>query len=439
MIRSAVLHVRDPLYLNAYALMASNLLSSALGVVYWALAARSYSVDSVGIGAATISLVVFLSGIAQLNLRTALVRLVPEAGSRTPALVGAAYLASSGMSVVAAVVTFVGASIVGIEPFAGLARDVSVAVPSVVLLAGAIAAWSVFNIQDGLLAGLRRTLWVPVENVLYGVAKTVLLVVLAAGLPVLGIAVSWFVPVVAAVAVVTVIVAIRWIPQHVRAAPHGPPSEARLVDERGRLLRYVASDYAAALFALATSSLLPVLVAATRGPAEGAFFYLAWIIAVSLDLLPANTAASLTVETASGQAELATETRRALMHMARSAVPFALVVAIVAPLLLQVFGATYAERSTDLLRLLALGVIPYVAISAALAVARVRGRSRELLAIQASLAVLTLGGSALLVGPLGLAGVGVAVLVARLLVAGVLVVARIRPLLSAHGGLSQAA
>lgn len=430
MVRSAAVHVRDPLYLNAYALMASNLLSSAIGFVYWALAARLYPIEYVGLGAAMISLVVFLSGIAQLNLRTALVRLVPEAGPVTPRLVRSAYLVSATASFVAGATVFTVLAALGIEPVASLLGDRGASVPAVMLLSGAVVVWSLFNIQDGLLAGLRRTIWVPVENVLYSLGKIVLLVAFAAGLPVAGIALSWFMPVVVAVAIVTAVVALRWIPEHARTVPAERSSPTRLLGERGRLFRYVASDYGASLFTLAASALLPVLIAATRGPVEGAYFYLAWIVSVTLDLLPANTSASLTVETASGQADLATETRRALIHMLRLVVPLAVLVAVLAPWLLQVFGPAYAAEGTDLLRLLALGVIPYIAVSTGLAVARIRGRSRELLAVQATLALLVLGGSAALVGPFGLAGVGVAVLGARLLVGAVLVVARLGPLLA---------
>ena len=54
-VRAAVDHVRTPLYLNAYAMIASNLLNSVLGLVYWGLAARLYSIESLGISSAVIS------------------------------------------------------------------------------------------------------------------------------------------------------------------------------------------------------------------------------------------------------------------------------------------------------------------------------------------------------------------------------------------------
>ena len=79
------------IYLNAYALIVSNLLTSALGIVYWGLAARLYPCRIVGLSAALTSLLLFVSGVTQLNLRVVLIRLVPEAGGGTRRLVGRAY------------------------------------------------------------------------------------------------------------------------------------------------------------------------------------------------------------------------------------------------------------------------------------------------------------------------------------------------------------
>lgn len=429
-LRGAVGHLRDPLYLNAYALMGSNLASSAIGFVYWALAARLYPVEVVGVSSAVISLIAFLSGLAQLNLRAALLRLVPEAGADSPRLVRDAYLASGAVSVVVGAGTVAALGLLGAEPIRSLQGEPGVSLLAVLLLSAATVVWSLFNLQDGVLAGTRRTIWVPVENVLYGLVKLVALIVLLGALPLYGILVSWFVPVVAAVVIVSAVLALRWLPAHVRDSDAGTRPATALVGQRGRLLRYLASDYAASLFALAISALLPVLIAALRGPVEGAYFYLVWIVAVSLDLLPINLSASMTVETSSGRADLASETRRVLLHIARLVAPLAFLVAVFAPWILQVFGPEYSARGTDLLRLLAVGVIPFGVIAASLAVARVRGRSRELVLIQGSLATLTLGGSAFLLGPLGITGVGVALLAARLVVAAALLLFRLRPLLA---------
>ena len=62
------------------------------------------------------------------------------------------------------------------------------------LLIGGTVCWSIFNLQDGVLAGLRRTGWVPIENGIYAVVKILVLLVGVLILPSMGIVVSWIVP-----------------------------------------------------------------------------------------------------------------------------------------------------------------------------------------------------------------------------------------------------
>ena len=84
--------MRTPVYRNAYALMVSNGLTSGLGLVYWSICARAYPTEVMGASSAAISMMLFLSGAAQLNLRPALLRLLPESGERASWLVRRAYV-----------------------------------------------------------------------------------------------------------------------------------------------------------------------------------------------------------------------------------------------------------------------------------------------------------------------------------------------------------
>src|SRR5437763_3584415 len=90
-----VAHLRMPLYRNGYALMLSTGAVSALGMAYWVLAAHHYSAEAVGLNAAAISAMTFVSGIAQFNMGGALLRFVPGAGRATKRLVCSAYLATT--------------------------------------------------------------------------------------------------------------------------------------------------------------------------------------------------------------------------------------------------------------------------------------------------------------------------------------------------------
>ena len=97
-------HLQIPLFRNSYALVLNTATTSALGVLYWAVAARLYSAEDVGINAAMISAMVFLAKIAQLNLVNALNRFVPAAGRDTGRLITWSYLIAVPLAVVVGLV-----------------------------------------------------------------------------------------------------------------------------------------------------------------------------------------------------------------------------------------------------------------------------------------------------------------------------------------------
>ena len=69
-------HLRVPLFRDGYALVANEGLTAALGLVYWLIAAREYAPSVVGTNTAAISAMMFIAGVAQLNLMSALLRFV---------------------------------------------------------------------------------------------------------------------------------------------------------------------------------------------------------------------------------------------------------------------------------------------------------------------------------------------------------------------------
>ncbi len=412
-------HIRTPLYFNSYALMLSHALTSGLGVIYWAVAARLYRPDEVGTDAALISVILFVTGISQLNLRVALTRLVPESGSKARSLVVSAYAVSGLVTVIVSLgfVVLFGATII---PGFSLLDDAPVAT---VFVLGSIA-WTVFNLQDGVFSGLRRAGWIPLENGLYGLAKMVLLIVLALLAVRNGVLYAFFLPMAIAVVVVNVLLFRRLLPQHELAA-----GGQTLSMNLGRLVRFVSGDYVASLFTLAYVTLLPILVLVRLGPEAGAHFYIVWVIVSSLVLVPQSVAVSMTVETVTAAGDTMQQARHALKHMMRITFPLVIAVALAAPFVLAVFGEDYAKEGTDSLRLFALGVIPSAITALAMAHARVTGRSGDLIIIQAVLAALIFGITYPLLESLGITGVAIGWLAGQTVVAAVLLATRLRPVL----------
>ena len=394
----------NPLFRNAYALMINGGLTGALGLGYWFLAARVYDPAEVGRQSAQNQAMMFLGGLTALNF--ILMRFIPEMGPRTRALALRTYLAG----VLAAATLAVGFLLTlrwwG-PSFSHLATP-----GHALFFVLAVVSWSLFTAQDGLLTGLRRATWVLGKNTLFACLKVVLLVALAGALPGDGITVSWVLAAVALLLPVEVLVQRRLIPRHVEETSGGRP-----IPSGGQIGRYLAGDYTGTLFYYALCNLVPVVVATTLSASDNAYFYMAWVLGATVDVLAVNMAMSLTVEGAFDADGLAVATRSALRRMALILVPITAVIFFGAEPGLSLFGAGYAEHGAPLLRLLALAALPKALIEVLIGVLRVQRRTRLIALLQAVRFAGVLALVLLLAGRHDVAGPGYAVLAVTVAVA----------------------
>lgn len=414
-------HSRQPLYRNAYALIASSGVTSVLGLGYWVLAARIFPAEAVGFNAAAISAMMFLAGLAQLNLISVLVRFVPETGRLASRLILGAY----GISIVVALAASL-IFLAGLRLWTPALGGMSSSAWLVVWFVASTMAWCVFVLEDSAMTGLRRATWVPVSNGIFAVSKIALVVVLAGFAPTYGIFGSWTLALAVSLIFTNVLIFSRLIPRHAATAAAssiGLPLRS--------IARYLSADYVASLFWLTCTTLLPVIVTSVAGVRVNAYFYLAWQIGYSLHILSISTGSSFIVEAVISRDELAEYSRRVFRHNLRIVVPAATAVALFAPYLMQVFGSAYAAEGTTLLRLLAVAAVPFSIVSLAISVARVQRRMRRVVAVLAAMCAMVLFLTEILLRNLGLTGVGIAWLTAQILLGAIVLLTQLLPLWAA--------
>lgn len=405
-------HARKPLFRNAYALMLSAGVTSALGVVYWVVAARLYSSEAVGRNSALISAMTLLSGLSQLNLRSFLTRFIGRAGRGTRHLVLGTYAACSATTLLVCAIF--------VWNIGWWSPGLSFIAASPLLAAGfvvATLAWGIFVLQDSTLTGLRQAFWVPVENGAFAIGKLVLLVLIAASVADYGIFVSWTVPLVLSLIPINVLIFGRLVPRH-----EAETADRSLDMTVPQVVRFVGTDYIGGLFSLVASAWLPIIVHDQVGGTMTAYFYQPWLIAASLQIVVVNLAASMTVEAAADESKVWAYGRAVLRQAAFILLPIVGVVLLGAPWILRVFGPDYAREGGGLLRLLALAVLPNVVTVLFISLARVQRRMLELIAIQATLCVGALALSAFALPRYGITGIGYAWLASQTAVACVLLV-----------------
>ena len=391
-----------PLYRNAYALMANTAGNSILGLLYWVLAARTLPDAAVGRGNALISLMMLVSTFTQLNWSGALIRFLPRAGRSARQMLLTAYLMATGLAAVAA------AAVMAYCHFARAPDDpLYVSAGLAVWFVVATVAWSVFNLQDAALTGMRSAVWVPLENGVYGLVKLVLLVVVARTSLSDGVFASWTIPVIALLVPVNLLLFRRILPRHATAEPDAPPPGRRV------LARYMAGDYAAQAFTQLSSTFLPVLVVSLLGAAQGAYYLPAQTAFAAMGMLATAITSSLVVEAARDEQATHRLARAMLRRICVLVLPAGAFVGLAAPWLLELFGSQYRAGATTVLQLMMLSLLPRVPVALYVTKCRLDNRTGTLALLQFTQAALVIGGTAVFAPTAGLVAVGWSVLAAE--------------------------
>ncbi|MFD6276843.1 lipopolysaccharide biosynthesis protein [Streptomyces sp. NPDC060209] len=395
----------DSMFRNAYALMLSTGVSAALGLGFWLVAARYYTEEAVGQGSAAIAAMRLLASVTATTMIGAVVRYVPRAGRATGSLVARTYLVSSVVVTLACVVFLLTLDLWG-DSYAPLGT-----LSAGLVFTGSCVAWAVLTLQDGVLTGLRKAVWVPVGNAVFSIGKLLLLAAFATALPALGVFVSWAAAIALSVLPLGWLIFRRLIPRQAGADRDREPPRLREIG------RFLAGDSVGALFSLAMINLLPVMVAVRFDAAHNGFFYIAYTVGGTMEFMAINMASSLTAHASHSPGHLAEGVRGALRRMAVLLVPVVVVLVLFAPQILSPFGSDYAAHGTLVLRLLAAAALPRVVVELYIGVLRVQGRTGALAVLQGTMCALVLGSAALLLGPMGIAGAGWAMLLAMTAVA----------------------
>jgi tetratricopeptide (TPR) repeat protein len=280
---------------------------------------------------------------------------------------------------------------------------------SVAFVVGTVV-WGVFALQDYVLLGLQRPVVVPVENTVYAVAKLLMLLGVASLLPSTGIFIAWIVPLAINVPGVNWLIFRRYLKDWALATAE-PTVRPR------DIVRFTSVDYVGNLLSQTAWNLLPLLVLTVLGASLAASFYVAWTVTNGLDLVANSFATSLLVEGSANPGRLGQLTRGMLTRSVVVTVTGAVVFGLGARLVLSVYGNGYAVRASLLLGLLAAGSVFYGLLAIAFSLDRIVGRVGRATVTRLIVAILTLGGSWLLLPRLGTTGVGVAWLGANLLMA----------------------
>jgi O-antigen/teichoic acid export membrane protein len=387
----------DRLHHSTFALLISNGTGVVLGVAFWAVAARLYTKQFVGYGAAEINAMTLLASFALLNLGSVFPRFLYASGSKARVMLRTGYAASTSIALVVSV-SFLFITLNHHSYIAGGFFPAAIFVAAVVL-------WVIFTIEDAALVGFRAAFWVPVENTSFSVVKIALLPVFVVVAPRVGVFTSWVLPVVGCVIVINLYLWRRVMPAHVAHS-----SGAGVLPQRKVLRTVVLGEYLGGL-AFTSMATVPVLMVAARLHAvSAAYFQTPWLAGTSFDALLLSFASALMVEATARPKNAPATVRRTVRLELMILGPSIVAVLVGAPWFLRILGPDYAAHGTRLLQLLALAM-PFMAVNVLyVTYGRLARRVRRVFGVQISIAAIVLTLSFVLLTPLGINGPGVAYL-----------------------------
>ncbi len=371
---------RAPLTRNGYSLIFNTGVTSALGIVYWVVASRSYSPQEVGVATSLLAVLTGVGGVAQLAFANLLNRFLPAAGARRKTLIAQTSIAAVVYSVALAL-GFV-ASAPWIAP--ALHRQLNQVAP-ILWFAAAAALWTLFNLQDSALTGLHRSALIPLKNSTFGLVKLALLAPLAGtALFGSGIFTAWTLPL-----PIFVVAAHRAIARRL-ADPLGPDAAATADTGFSTLARFLGWDYVGTLAMIVAGSASQIAVLDVAGAVASANYNLATTIAFSIYLIGRSMSSALLAQSAAETGRVRALASDAVAHSLIILAPAVALVVLGAPVIMGLFGPNYAVDGAPLLRVLALTSVPWALTSIYLAIARVEGHLVPIAVIQAGTASIAL-------------------------------------------------
>lgn len=358
------LKANSVMLINASSLIGTTAVTSTLGFVYWWVAARRFPPAAVGIASASISAMTLLGSICILGLGTLLITELPRQSDKAESLISTALIVVGGIGGCVGVVFAVIASYL-LPGFKPLGANVL----NMLVFASGVSLSSITLVLDAAFIGLLHgglQFW---RNSLLAIFKLVLLYIASLTLSGKGsmvIYATWAIGnALSLVAIAAIIISKKGWPGRKYFPQWGFLRKSGFAALQHHLLNVVLQS---------PVLILPVLVATLLSSTMNAWFYVAWMIASVVFLLPNVLTIVLHAMNSAQQSTLP--------RKARVTISLGFLACIVANCLLQfaasrvlgIFGKVYAEQAALTLRILLLAAFPLIIKYHYISICRIRDR-----------------------------------------------------------------
>jgi O-antigen/teichoic acid export membrane protein len=328
---------------NAVSLIISSAGTAVLGIIFWGVATRLEAPHFVGEASAEIAAMMVISSLAQLGFGSTFERFLPIAGEKSKGLVLRGYALCTTMAIVLSMSYL----LLGLGH-----RFIIPTFEGRLVFVLSATAWTIFSLQDAVLIALRSSRYVPIENILYSLAKLICLPIFVGVSIHQGIFLSWILPVLFA------LIGVSWYLFHNRIPEHAINSNSiSQLPSLKTIASLAIAGYVTSILSIFLTSVVALVIVTRLGPTQSAYFYLPAMIATALSQFLWNINISFLVEASTTPEEISRHIKSTVRMTAFIFIPSLIIGVIFAPFLLDLFGSAYSHHGTALLRFLLISVL----------------------------------------------------------------------------------
>ncbi len=386
-------HLNDPLFKNSYFLIATTIIGSILGFIFWILTARYYTPHDVGLATALISAVNLLVAFSLLGFNFGVTRFLPNEKNKQ-GMINSSLTITFIFSILLSVI-FVS----GVRTWSPALSFIYENVLFLFVFVIFVFTTALIRLQQTVFVALRSTELSFIQDITLSVLKLIFVLFLVA-FGVFGIISSWVI----ATCIALVVSIFFLTPTRVHLYLPVPIVKKKMIKA---MFHTSFGNYIAGNFAAIPASVVPLMIVNVLNPEMNAYFFMALAISNILIMVPVAVNSSLFAEGSYAPDKFRNNVIKALKFTFLLVIPMILGIFIFGDKLLLLFGKTYAENGFYVLCILVLSVIPFTINKVYMTIKNIQLKVKPIIYLNALISILTIAISYLLMVEIGLIGVAI--------------------------------
>lgn len=335
---------------NTASLIGTTAVTSALGFAYWWLAARQFTLDAVGLASASVSAMMLLGNLFALGLGTLLITELPRQPGQAPSLISTALIVVGGTGCIG------GIGFAVLVPYLspGL-QPLHASVITVLIFAAGVSLTAITLVLDQALIGLLRgdvQLW---RNTSFSALKLCFLFLASLWIATrtgISIYTTWTLG-----NLLSLLMTIAYIKFNTYPSLRVFLPQWQMIRKLGRA---ALQHHALNITLQIPTFLLPLLVTALLSTTMNAWFYVSWMLASFVFMIPISLTTVLHAMSSAHPSSLAQKIRTTMGISFVISLAADVFLEVAAQPVLEIFGHSYAQHAVWCLRILVLAAFPLI-------------------------------------------------------------------------------